>query len=96
MQVAPSDSRTVFLFGTNGYSFVAQNCTKTIKLIKHEPKLYDIKINRVDYQYILGLMDRQCNEFDEECDSNERSLLASKDMGESWQKILDNVIEASW
>ena len=34
--------------------------------------------------------------FDDECDPDEKKLFLSQNRGQTWEKILDNVVEVHW
>lgn len=42
------------MFGTNGKSFVSQNCGKKIFMINHEKSFHDFKLNKNNSKYLLA------------------------------------------
>mmetsp|Transcript_113542 Transcript_113542/g.159208 ORF Transcript_113542/g.159208 Transcript_113542/m.159208 type:complete len:117 (+) Transcript_113542:492-842(+) len=66
-------------------------------MFKHDSDFQDFKLNRMDAKYLLAHKPAPCtNKFDDECEEEERKLFVSKDFGQNWEKILDNVYDASW
>lgn len=76
---SPANSKTIFLFGNKGRSFVATNCGLKINMFKHEEEFHDFKLNRMDEKYLMALKFTQCSPIDSECEEDERSLYYTSD-----------------
>ena len=97
MQIAPADSRVIYLFGSSTVSFRSLDCGRTYEIFKHDDGLYDFKLNKMDHKWIMAFKDKPCGKKDTNCrESYKKGMYVTRDGGDTWKPVLNYVREASW
>ena len=54
MYASPSNSKNIFLIGSDGYSFITDSCGKNNSMFEHDSLFENFKINRMNDKYLLA------------------------------------------
>ncbi|CAI2385075.1 unnamed protein product [Moneuplotes crassus] len=93
---SPADLNIVFFIGYKGMNWVSEDCGATIKPLNGEKKITNFKFHPTQREWALASIYSACDEFeDDECNSVEELYLTT-DLGKSWRKLQDRIIQYEW
>ena len=90
-----ADQRMLAFLGTEGTNWYTEDCGKTIKTLNYLSPMEEFHFHPKMRNWGLAGSWKKCSDIDETC-RKYRALYLTKDLGETWEMILDYVVQFAW
>lgn len=90
-----SDDKLIAFLGKQGTNWYSEDCGKTLKSLNYEKPITNLRFHPKMRSWVLAESWVKCSETDSECTEG-KTLYLTKDLGLTWQALVDFVIQFSW
>jgi Sortilin, neurotensin receptor 3,/Sortilin, neurotensin receptor 3, C-terminal len=93
---SPIDSKLIAFLGSEGTNWYSEDCGKNIKSLSYANPMEDFQFHPKIRNWCLAGSWTKCSDFEQGQCKKYRVLYLSKNLGSSWEPILDYVVQFSW
>lgn len=93
--ISKADNKLIAFLGNEGHNWYSEDCGKSLFSLNYENLMENFLFHPTMRNWGLATSLSECKEFDEDCISG-KILYITKDLGETWTVLLENIIQFSW
>ncbi|CAG9311653.1 unnamed protein product [Blepharisma stoltei] len=94
--INPADKQVVVMLGSTGLNWFSEDCGKTIKALNYGRPMEEYHFHPTERDWGLAASWSKCSDFVDQPCKKYRAVYLTKDLGETWTKVVDYVVQFSW
>lgn len=95
LTASKADNKLIGLLGKQGTNMYSEDCGKTLRSLNFDKVIEAFQFHPSFKNWALALSQGECGEDEESC-AKGKVLYLTKDLGETWTMLSENVMQFSW